>query len=66
MKTLFNQILDDKYLPCGVHEEFAYVVWRDKKRLKELLYRITICDVKPKNLKLAKDIVEKMLKEYET
>ena len=65
MKTLFKQILDDKYLPCGVHEEFAYTIWRDEKRLKELLIHITNCDVKTKNLKLAKDLVEKILKEYE-
>lgn len=63
-KTLFKQIIDEKYLPCGVHEEFAYVIWRDKKRLEEALRRITNSDVKPKNIKLVKDIIEELLKEY--
>ena len=65
MKTLFKEIIDNKYLPCGAHEEFAYVVWRDKKRLQELLRRIEDCDVKPRNIKLSKDIIEELLKEYE-
>lgn len=65
MRTLFKQIKDEKYLPCGVHEEFTYVVWRDKKRLQEALRRITKCDTKPRNIKLVKDIIEELLKEYE-
>lgn len=64
MVSLFNQIINEKYLPCGVHEEFTYIIWRDKKRLEELLRYITKCDLNKRNIKLAENIIQEILKEY--
>lgn len=65
METLFKQIQNKKYLPSGVHEEFSYTIWRDEKRLKELLWHLEKCEVKLRHLDLAKDLTKKLLQEYE-
>lgn len=39
-KTLFQQIIDEEYLPSGVHEEFCYQIYSNRNMLKEALEKI--------------------------
>ena len=64
MRTLFKQIIDENYLPCGVHEEFVYTVNRDGKMLNELLRHLEKIKIKDRHLNLSIDLTHKLLEEY--
>lgn len=69
-KTLFQQIIDEEYLPCGVHEEFCYQIWSNRNMLKEALEKIDSIKNSERNreryLNMLEVLINKVANEYET
>lgn len=67
-KTIFQQIVDEEYLPSGVHEEFLYTVWSKKGMLKEAIELIDTLKnsekSKERNLKLLEVLIIKVANEF--
>lgn len=67
-KTIFRQIIDEEYLPSGVHEEFLYTVHSNKSTLKqaiELIAAIKNENSKERNLKLLEFLILRVSNEFE-
>lgn len=68
-KTLFQQIIDEEYLPSGVHEEFCYQIYSNRNMLKEALEKIdSIKNTernRERNLKMLEVLINKVANEYE-
>ena len=68
-KTLFQQIIDEEYLPSGVHEEFCYQIYSNRNMLKEALEKIEWIKNSEKSrerhLKMLEVLINKVANEYE-
>lgn len=69
-KTLFQQIIDEEYLPSGVHEEFCYQIYSNRNMLKEALEKIDWIKKSEKSrerhLNMLEVLINKVANEYET
>ena len=68
-KNLFQQIIDEEYLPSGVHEEFYYQIYSNRNMLKEALEKIEWIKNSKKSrerhLKMLEVLINKVVNEYE-
>lgn len=69
-KTIFKQIIDEEYLPIGVHEEFCYTVWSTRRLLKQAIELIDWIKKSEKgrewNIKQLEVLIQKVANEFES
>lgn len=69
-KTLFQEIIDEEYLPPGVNEEFCYRIHTNRSILKEALEKIEWIKKYEKsrewNFKILEDLINELAKHYQT